>query len=415
METINNWIVGKQVFTTGEHRKRVLLSGYFLLVFTVLGLLWLSTKYYTYPEVSKIVLTAIFMVSNTICFLLIRSGWFYLGTFLTVARMNIIITYIAWVYPHTYFDLLFITCGTASLAIFGYEKKWIGIGCSLLSAFLYFTVSISLYGLTLKGSHFDNQLSFMLTYGSVFSVIYFFNYLTYQYDLVIRSQNSELKKANEELDRFVYTASHDLKAPLNSITGLVSLMKTTEDAGETRLFIQMIEKSVASMKGFITEVTDLSRNSRTEVTYSDVYVSEMVDEIHRSLEFYEKAEHVLWQREFPADLIIRTDPYRLRISLNNLLSNAVKYSDLSRSNPFVKISTSQTSSHLTITIEDNGIGIPADKLPQLFQMFYRATDKESGSGLGLYIAKESIGKLKGTLEVRSVYERGTTFIITLPV
>ena len=141
----------------------------------------------------------------------------------------------------------------------------------------------------------------------------------------------------------------------------------------------------------------------------------MIEEIHGTLEFYEKAESVRWVNTVSSEIVIRTDPYRLRIGLNNLISNAVKYSDLSKTDPFLKISADTVGSKLKIAIEDNGIGIPTDKLPNLFRMFYRATTKESGSGLGLYIAKDAIEKLKGSVEVHSVYDVGTTFTISLPI
>jgi len=99
----------------------------------------------------------------------------------------------------------------------------------------------------------------------------------------------------------------------------------------------------------------------------------------------------------------------------NLLANGIKYADTSKPHPSLTIKGRVKNNTLIISIEDNGIGISADKLPKLFQMFYRATETESGSGLGLYIAKEAVEKLNGQIKVKSISRKGTTFMIRVPL
>lgn len=415
MHQINLWILGRQAIESGEERKRVLLSGYFTIIFSILGTLWIAMEYYLEPKGFKLIFLLSFTVFNALSFLLIRNGWFYTGTLLILGRANLGISIIAFGFQQTYMDIYLIFAGIAALAIFGYEKRWIGISASITSFILYFIITTDPDHLSIYSTQFERQVSFVITFVSLFAIIYFFNYLTYQYDLVIRSQNEKLTKTNEELDRFVYTASHDLKAPLNSVTGLVSIIKLTDDPVEIKSMVQLIEKSVASLKHFINEITDYARNSRTEIVYEAVQLHALVESIYATLEFHEKAKSVAWRNEIDKDFILRTDQYRLRISLTNLLVNGIKYADTSKPNPFLSIRGSVKGNTLTIHIEDNGIGIAEDELPNLFQMFYRATEKESGSGLGLYIARESIEKLNGRIEVKSVYKEGTTFIITLPM
>lgn len=415
MNRINQWILGKQVIDSGEERKRVLLSGYFILIFSIIGTCWIVMVYYQDPELPKLIFLLSFTVFNTLSFILIRNGWFYMGTLLILGRANLGISILAFDYLFTYMDIYLIFAGIAALAIFGHRKRWIGIGGAITSFILYFIITTDPSTQLVYGTQFDRQVSFSVTFISLFAIIYFFNYLTYQYDLVIRSQNEELIKTNEELDRFVYTASHDLKAPLNSVIGLVSIIKLTDDPAEIKSMVQLIEKSVNSLKHFISEVTDYARNSRTEIVYETIPLHSFVEDIYATLQFYEKDKLITWRNEIDKDLNIRTDQYRLRISLTNLLANGLKYADTSKPTPFLSIKGSVMNKTLTLRIEDNGIGIAADKLSKLFQMFYRATEKESGSGLGLYIAKESVEKLKGRMEVKSVFKEGTTFTITLPI
>lgn len=415
MNRINQWILGRQAIESGEERKRVLLAGYFTLIFSILGTSWIVLRYYLQPEPFKLIFLLSFTVFNALSFVLIRKGWFYTGTLLILGRANLGIYIIATDYQQTFLDIYLIFAGIAALAIFGYKKRWIGISGAISSFILYFVITIDPASELIYGARFDRQVSFVITFVSLFGIIYFFNYLTYQYDLLVQSQNEELTKTNEELDRFVYTASHDLKAPLNSVTGLVSIIKLTDDPAEIKSIVPLIEKSVDSLRHFISEVGDYTRNTRTEIVYETIRLHSLVEEIHTTLQFHEKVKLIEWRNELDKDLSVRSDPYRLRISLTNLLANGIKYADTSKANPFLAIRGTITNNTLTIQIEDNGIGIAADKLPKLFQMFYRATEKEAGSGLGLYIAKGAVEKLKGRIEVKSVFKEGTTFTITLPV
>jgi signal transduction histidine kinase len=412
MNHINRWILGAQIIESGEARKRVLLAGYFTIIFSTLGMGWIILEYYLEPSLFKLAFLGSFIVFNTLSFILIRNGWFYTGTLLILARANVGISIIASDHIETHMDIYLIFAGIATLAIFGYEKRWIGMTGAVTSFILYFIVTtdpskISIYTL-------DRQISFVITYVSLFALIYFFNNLSFQYDLVTRSQNEKLIKTNEELDRFVYTASHDLKAPLNSVTGLVTLIKFTDDPVEIKNMVQLIDRSVGSLTHFIGEVTDYARNSRAEIVCETIPLHALVEDIYATLQFHEKATLIAWRNEINTDLHVHTDPYRLRVSLTNLLANGIKYGDTSKPNPFLAIQASMVNDVLTITIEDNGIGIAAEKISKLFQMFYRATDKESGSGLGLYIAKESVEKLQGRIAVKSVFKEGATFTISLP-
>jgi len=100
--------------------------------------------------------------------------------------------------------------------------------------------------------------------------------------------------------------------------------------------------------------------------------------------------------------------------LNNLFSNAIRYHDKHKKNPFVKVHVTIFKSEAFVEIEDNGIGIEQTHIGRIFDMFYRASDYSSGSGLGLYIVKEAVKVLKGEIKVSSVLEQGTKFKIRFP-
>jgi hypothetical protein len=114
-------------------------------------------------------------------------------------------------------------------------------------------------------------------------------------------------------------------------------------------------------------------------------------------------------------LTVRTDPSRLRVILNNLISNSIKYSDPDKNELIITISASVSEDHFTFSVEDNGLGIAEDQKGKIFNMFYRASENAVGSGLGLYIVKESLERLNGSIRLESKVGRGSIFIVTLPV
>jgi signal transduction histidine kinase len=109
-----------------------------------------------------------------------------------------------------------------------------------------------------------------------------------------------------------------------------------------------------------------------------------------------------------------SDPKRLQILFNNLVSNAFRYHDLSKETPFIKVQVTFDQNHAVIQVSDNGKGVHPEHVGNIFEMFYRATDDSKGSGLGLYIVKETVEKLQGIIQVHSVPREGTTFTLRIP-
>lgn len=228
--------------------------------------------------------------------------------------------------------------------------------------------------------------------------------------------NKELIKSNHELDRFVYNTSHDLRSPLKSILGLTELIKEemAEDDVEQRERMDMIKNSVLKLDDFIEDVLLYSKNARLEVTYEEIFFDELIQEIRSSHKFMDGADSIELILEINEAKKLISDKNRLTVILNNMISNAVKYQRKDINDSFVKVTIKTTEKETTISVEDNGIGILKEKQHQIFNMFYRATHLSTGSGLGLYIIKEMIDKLKGTITVESVLSKGSKFTVTIP-
>ena len=235
-----------------------------------------------------------------------------------------------------------------------------------------------------------------------------------EYEKELQQQNEDLKKANTELDHFAYSVSHDLRAPLTSALGLLDLLKSEEDPAQRDHFTEIIQQSLLKLDNFIQEVIHLTKNARTDLKVSAVNLEEMIIQVIASQQYNADYDKVAIRTEIRQAEDFYTDARRLWIVLNNLISNAIRYHFPLREQSYVRIVATVEQQQLTLTVEDNGIGIAQEHTDKIFDMFYRATDRKSGSGLGLYLVRETVQKLEGSVEVASEYEAGTTFTIRLP-
>jgi PAS domain S-box-containing protein len=234
-----------------------------------------------------------------------------------------------------------------------------------------------------------------------------------QAETELRKSNSELKKINAELDQFVYSTSHDLRAPLTSVMGILELMKFS-DSSECKHYIKLIERSVFRLDETIHEIIEYSKNSRVELKVEPIDFNWLLNDILDSLSFMDQVKNIDVQINIKEDYPFHSDPGRVRVILNNLISNGIKYADINKEHPFISISVDITLEQALIEIKDNGIGIAEEQLEKIFEMFYRATDHSSGSGLGLYIVKEAVKKLDGEILVTGKQNDGATFTATFP-
>jgi PAS domain S-box-containing protein len=230
----------------------------------------------------------------------------------------------------------------------------------------------------------------------------------------MKKQYVELQKTNEELDRFVYSASHDLRAPLTSIIGLINLMKRSTDDKDLIEYLTLMLQSITRLDRFIADIINYSRNSRLEVKKERISFMDMITEAIDTHKYIEGAGKIKITTDIDDKISYFSDSYRLRVIFNNLISNAIRYHNPDAETPFIHISIKVTESGCVIVVEDNGQGIEQEQIGKIFEMFYRASETSQGSGLGLYIVREKINKLKGSVEVESELGKGTKFTITLP-
>ncbi len=230
------------------------------------------------------------------------------------------------------------------------------------------------------------------------------------------SQKDILLKANSELDKFVYSVSHDLRAPLSSMKGVIEI---SEEETQDPLMLEhfgLLKGSVKKLDEFIQDILEYSRNSRMEIKKQEIDFKEMLDEITNSL------KHMSSNNERQVDIKFEisnqqsfvSDKSRVSILLNNLISNAIRYQNPATDDPFVDVKINMSDTKTGIIIKDNGIGISNENQQKIFEMFYRVSENSVGSGLGLYLVKEIVDKLDGEIQIESELGKGTSFSVQLP-
>lgn len=227
-------------------------------------------------------------------------------------------------------------------------------------------------------------------------------------------QNEELKKVNQELNNLVYRTSHDLRAPIVSLLGLSDLIKESEDIEERQNMLAMMKGQLHKLDKVIQDIIDYRKVSLVDLKFESVDVTQLADEVIESIRFSKQIPHIRIVKQFqlPGDII--TDPYPLRVILNNLISNAVKYSDHEKEFPEIYIAAVYKNDSLEIVVKDNGIGIEPDYQTKVFDMFFRGTEKSTGTGLGLYIVNWAVTRLGGEVQLQSIPKQGTEFKVRLP-
>jgi len=207
--------------------------------------------------------------------------------------------------------------------------------------------------------------------------LYFLVKLNLQAESALKKKESDLKKTNEELDRFVYSASHDLRSPLSSVKGLANLMRYETKNANLLEYIDKIDLRINDLERFIEEIIDHSRNSRIGVEHEKIDLTLLVEEISEKLKYMEKAEKIEIRKNIQHNEI-QTDKSRMSVIISSLVANSIKYSDENKKQKCVEIASYEQNGSSFIEVRDNGIGITKEHHKDIYNMFYRAHEKSQG-------------------------------------
>jgi signal transduction histidine kinase len=232
----------------------------------------------------------------------------------------------------------------------------------------------------------------------------------------LKEQNEEILKINKELDSFIYSISHSLRGPLSTVSGLLNLAEreSAESSSNVNELHHMMETCVKRLDTTIRQMVDQSRNARLEVDANAIDINTLLDKSMNTLSYLDDSSSIETTIMNTAQVPFYSDSYRLEVIFNSILSNVIKYRDTNKEKSTLLIQIICTPEQAVISFKDNGLGISDKCMPNIFNMFYRASERSDGAGLGLYIVKEFVEKLKGTVTVTSLENRSTSVTIVLP-
>lgn len=240
------------------------------------------------------------------------------------------------------------------------------------------------------------------------------------YSTIIRNISAQKKTEqdltykNAELDTFVYRASHDLRGPISSLLGLYQIVQFEIHDKKALEFFDMFNKQILRLNEIILALINLTKIKESTAANLPIDFSAIINDAMDSLRHLERFSDIKFNVKIVLEREFRSDKGLITTILQNLIENSIKYSRRNvESYANINIETSNYNT-LLIRVEDNGIGIGKEIQHRVFDMFFRGHEISKGSGLGLYILKNAVEKLKGEIKVEGIANEGTSFFIELP-
>jgi two-component system, sensor histidine kinase and response regulator len=238
-------------------------------------------------------------------------------------------------------------------------------------------------------------------------------------ELILR--NEELYRKNTDLDTFVYTASHDLKAPIHNIEGLFEQLSSDIPESEKRLITEMIRESIGKFKNVIKDLAETGKEQEQANADTKAAFEEILNEIKFSIKDLIKSSEVIIHADFSDAPEINFSKKHIRSILYNLISNAIKYCPVNRK-PVINIFTKKLKDYILLEVSDNGIGIKEEDKQRVFSLYQRLDTKLGGpnfpiegTGVGMAIVAKIVDGNGGKIEIESTPGEGSTFRVYLRI
>lgn len=229
----------------------------------------------------------------------------------------------------------------------------------------------------------------------------------------LENYNNELKEKNEDLNNFASIVSHDLKSPLNTISGFAALIERDNKdslSEDSMTYIDFIKTGCKNMAGIIEKLLSMAQNSIESLDLETVHLKKIIDETLLHLNLKIRQEHAIVEMGELHE--VRVDKIQFMQLFQNLIENSLKYKHPDRA-PVVKVYSEIEDSNVNIFLSDNGIGVAKEDLDSIFRKYNQIDDASEGMGLGLATCYQIVENHNGTIEVKSELNEGTTFIISL--
>lgn len=232
--------------------------------------------------------------------------------------------------------------------------------------------------------------------------------------LELKEKNEKLKKANSEMNQFVYSLSHDLRGPLMSISGVSKLAKMEIDDPVALEYFEMIDSATVKLDDFIYKMLDFYRSTKIDNKIVSIKFNEIIEQQLVAYRDKWDMKNIGFNIQVDQEEEFFSDDAKIRVILNNLIGNSYKFQKEDGGAKKIDLSICVAHGLTLLKISDNGIGIEEKHQKDVFKLFHRATQKNVGSGLGLYMVKESVDQMGGKIELTSKVNEGTVIEISLP-
>ncbi|WP_100642937.1 ATP-binding protein [Alteromonas facilis] len=289
-------------------------------------------------------------------------------------------------------------------------------------------IEVTLLNYRKDGSQFYNHLTLTPIKNDDGSATH---YLGIQQDVTAQEKTKEFlqtaKRKAEESSRmkadFLANMSHEIRTPINGIYGLLQLLNDSSLNTKQHEFVGLALNSTKNLLHIINDILDLSKIEAGKLAIENIFfdpsdfISEIIDSYRvqcksKGLKFIEKVQ-------LSDDILIKSDPTRIRQVIENVMSNAVKFTEKGSVKLIFKVTSEDTNGVLSVIVKDTGVGISPDKLNAIFEQFSQedvsTTRKFGGTGLGLSISRQLCHLMGGDIKVASEHGQGTQFTIKLPV
>lgn len=229
----------------------------------------------------------------------------------------------------------------------------------------------------------------------------------------IKVRSLELNQINHELDKFLYSVSHNIRGPIASLEGLLKVIEIS-DLNAVNQLKHHLRLNLRLLNSFVQDINNVATNIHTHVKHKEINLYNMIDELLLFMDSIYEINAVK-RINIPYDYTLISDSDRLAIVLKGVLKNSYQYKDLGKNELVIEVNVSKNEDFHLIEIIDNGIGIKDEIKPRIFDMFYRGTELSTGNGMGLHNTREILKKIGGTMNIESRDRLWTKVKMYLPV
>lgn len=238
----------------------------------------------------------------------------------------------------------------------------------------------------------------------------------YQRTEKLRNTLVKLLETNKELDTFIYRSSHDMKSPITRMLGLANLAKMDTEDEELKGHLTLIEYTAQNMITMLDKLNYIHSINQESIELKNFDVLKLIERIKTALISKSGANNLNILIKIESDTNIYSDETLIQIILENLLENAIVFRHSENGTiPIIKLIYQKTPTEVFFKVVDNGVGIKENHKNKIFDMFYRGSDKSKGNGLGLYLTKKAVDKMKGKIDFESEPDKMTVFQVMIPV